>query len=269
MSHTTQEQTLYYDYDKRYNPSAMEFAHFHNVHELYFLENGKTTHFMGDKVYLMNSGDMLFIPKGVFHKTDNKDTKFVERHLFMFDDSDFDDEEILGYIEELKHTNYIQISPEHRSHITDIARKMSYESAHQYRDSEKMQKLYLQQLLILISRFRVRDALPKTNALHHIVQEMITYISTNVSADLSLPTLAKMYNVSPSHLSKQFRNLTGIALSEYINIARVTAAETLLLNTNMPITQIALECGFNDSNYFARVFKKLRGITPKKYSLQH
>ena len=132
MSHTTQEQTLYYDYDKRYNPSAMEFAHFHNVHELYFLENGKTTHFMGDKVYLMNSGDMLFIPKGVFHKTDNKDTKFVERHLFMFDDSDFDDEEILGYIEELKQTNYIHAkyfdksSDYYETNLTDTERRIAY-----------------------------------------------------------------------------------------------------------------------------------------------
>jgi two-component system response regulator YesN len=62
--------------------------------------------------------------------------------------------------------------------------------------------------------------------------------------------------------------MTGMGLSEYINIARVTAAEKLLLSADLPITEVATKCGFNDSNYFARVFKKLKGVTPKKYSMQ-
>ena len=55
---------------------------------------------------------------------------------------------------------------------------------------------------------------------------------------------------------------------EYLNHIRITAAEKLLIQTDMPITRIAMECGFNDSNYFAAVFKKIKGITPKKFSLQ-
>ena len=132
-----------------------------------------------------------------------------------------------------------------------------------------MQKLYLRQLLILISRFRLADSQDTSNALHNIIQEAVTYISKNVSADLSLQTLALKYNVSPNYFSKQFKSLTGIGLNEYINIARVTAAEKILIKTNKPITEVALECGFNDSNYFAAVFKKLKGVTPKKYSIQN
>ena len=70
-------------------------------------------------------------------------------------------------------------------------------------------------------------------------------------------------------LSKQFKSVMGIGFNEYINIVRVTASEKLLLSTNAPITQIAMDCGFNDSNYYAAVFKKIKGITPKKFSLQN
>ena len=73
--------------------------------------------------------------------------------------------------------------------------------------------------------------------------------------------------MSPSHFSKQFKSITGVGLSEYINVSRISKAEKLLRKTNKPITEIATECGFNDSNYFAAVFKKIKGTTPKKYSM--
>ena len=56
---------------------------------------------------------------------------------------------------------------------------------------------------------------------------------------------------------------------KFINISRITASEKYLLNTEKSITEIAALCGFNDSNYFASVFKKIKGITPKKYSLMN
>lgn len=267
MSLYSQERTCYYDYDKRTTPSAMSSTHFHANHELYFLEKGKTVHFVGDQIYLLNEGDMVFVPGGIFHRTDNNDTDYVERHLFFYDE-DLIDEDYMPYIEELKRNNYIKIPRKHIHRITDIARKMSYEIEHENLDYLKMQKLYLHELLIMIFRLRVTDSEPRTNALHQIIQDILTYISTNVNADLSLPTLSAKYSVSPSHLSKQFKNMTGMGLNEYINIARVTAAEKILLSTDMPIMEVAMKCGFNDSNYFARVFKKLKGVTPKKYSMQ-
>lgn len=268
MSLYAKTRTLFYDYDKRTAPGAMTSAHFHSNHELYYLEKGKTVHFVGDQIYLLNEGDLIFVPSGIFHKTDNKDTTIVERHLFFIDES-LIDKEFMPYVEELKKNNYIKLPSEHIHRITDIARKMSYELKHQYPGYIEMQKLYLNQLLILISRLRIRDSKPRTNALHQVVQDVITYISTNVNADLCLQTLSSKYNVSPSHLSKQFKNLTGMGLNEYINIARVTEAEKLLTSTKLPITEVALKCGFNDSNYFSRVFKKLKGITPKKYAMQN
>ena len=75
--------------------------------------------------------------------------------------------------------------------------------------------------------------------------------------------------IGPSYFSKQFKAITGVGLIEYLNLTRITAAEKLLTETNRPITEVAMECGFNDSNYFAAVFKKIKGITPKKFSLQN
>lgn len=267
MNQYEDKNPVFYDYEKRTTPGSMSSTHFHSYHELYYLEKGKTVHFVGDQIYLLNEGDMVFVPSGIFHRTDNKDTDIVERHLFFYYE-DYIHEEFVPYIEELRKNNYIKLPSEHIHRITDITRKMSYELKHQHADFATMQKLYLEQLLILICRLRITDTKPRTNPLHQVIQEIVSYISTNICADLSLPTLSAKYNISPSHLSKQFKGLTGMGLIEYVNIARVCAAEKLLLGTGMSITEVAMSCGFNDSNYFARVFKKLKGVTPKKYSMQ-
>lgn len=258
----------FYDYDKRNYSTVMTNAHFHNFHELYFLEHGRTKYFIGNKIYFLEEGDMAFIPNGVFHKTSNEEDQLVERHILGFSDT-LVGEHYLPYVEQLKQYNYVKFPSEHIHRITEIIRKISHEERHKQEGYLEMQKLYLRQMLILISRFRLADSQEDASALHNIIQDSVTYISKNVGDDLSLHTLAKKYNVSPNYFSKQFKSLTGIGLNEYINIARITAAEKLLIKTNKPITEVALECGFNDSNYFAAVFKKLKGVTPKKYSMQN
>lgn len=129
-----------------------------------------------------------------------------------------------------------------------------------------MQMLYFKQLLILISRYSL-EVNHKENTLYTVAENISKYISENYQSDLSLDFLSERYSMSSSYLSRLFKNSTGIKLTEYINITRVTVAENLLLNTDYSITKIANECGFNDSNYFASVFKKIKGVTPKRFAM--
>ena len=72
--------------------------------------------------------------------------------------------------------------------------------------------------------------------------------------------------MSKSHFCRKFKFVTGLRYSEYVTNVRITNSEKLLRETNLPITEISERCGFNDSNYFASVFKRLKGITPYKYA---
>ena len=100
-----------------------------------------------------------------------------------------------------------------------------------------------------------------------MIQNVAKYITSHYAEDLSLQSLSMQFFITPNYLSKQFKKHTDIGISDYINITRVSAAEKLLAETDLSITEIALRCGFNNSNYFAAVFKTIKGITPKKYSL--
>lgn len=252
----------------RQKPYKMDNAHFHDKHELYYLEKGKTRYFIGNEIYLMNPGDIVFVPKGTFHKTTPEENTVSERVLLVFDDA-FAGEEYKKYIDSLRHDKLVKLPGEQVYKVRELMMKIEHERKHKNTDYIEMEKLYLRQLLVIISRYRIKDADIKFTQSFKVIQDAAKYISQNYSSEITLDYLAEKYAMSPSYFSKQFKSVTGVGLNEYINLTRVTAAEKLLAKANMPITQVALECGFNDSNYFAAVFKKIKGITPKKFSMQN
>ena len=97
------------------------------------------------------------------------------------------------------------------------------------------------------------------------VEKTITYIDSDIGANISTSMLANMQNVSASYLSSIFKKETGKSITEYINLKRVEMAKDLLKKTNLQVQTIAQHCGIMDMNYFSKVFKKYTGKTPKEY----
>lgn len=266
MAIYSDEKIEFFDRTTRNDSFKMTTPHFHNKHELYYLEKGRTRYFIGNEIYLLEQGDMVFVPKGAFHKTIKEDAKDTERLLLVFDDN-FAGEDCKKYVDELKKHKHIRIPTDRIYKFKDIFNKIEAENKHKNKDYYELQKIYLKEILILISRYRIKKNLTEFDETYSIIQNAAKYISENYNSNLSLEFLAQKYAMSPSHFSKLFKTLTGIGLNEYINISRISAAEKLLLNKKISITTVATECGFNDSNYFAAVFKKLKGITPKKFQM--
>ena len=95
-----------------------------------------------------------------------------------------------------------------------------------------------------------------------LIRRVIGHIRTETARPLSLRSLAEQCNVNASYLSNLFRTETGMTLTEYINQYRIEKAVPLLLHTGMSIAQVSESVGFLDENYFARIFKKIMGVSP-------
>lgn len=98
-----------------------------------------------------------------------------------------------------------------------------------------------------------------------LVQQAMQYLMVHMSKPLDTQGLADHCHVHPSHLSRQFKKETGMTLTDYLNRQRIEEAKLLLAKERASVDWIAGYVGFEDAGYFARVFKKLEGMTPTQY----
>ncbi len=99
----------------------------------------------------------------------------------------------------------------------------------------------------------------------NFAQRLLQYVRQNHTRDLTRAELCRVFYCSPSFISHQFRAHAGKGLREYVNDLRVSDAKSLLAASDWPITEISLAVGFNDSAYFANVFRARTGQTPSEY----
>jgi len=265
MAIYSSENSCFFERKIHKDPMTMPHMHYHETHELYFLEKGRTKYFIGNEIFMLEPGDMVFIPKFVFHQTDNGQNTNVERLRFAFDD-DFAGGEYRKYINELKRKRFIRIPSENLDELKSIISRLENEATKKQNGFEEMQKLCFMQILILISRYCTTNNTQLSES-QQFAQSIATYISENCGQDMRLENIAKKYAISRGYLCRLFKSAMGITISEYVTISRISLAEKLLATTDKNITEIAAQCGFNDSNYFSSVFKKYKGINPKKYAL--
>ncbi len=100
---------------------------------------------------------------------------------------------------------------------------------------------------------------------HHTVNDVIHYIDENLLTFLTVEGIADEFNVSTSHLSRIFREHTGVTLVEYINIRKVEEAQYYLRFSNEKISDISDRFHFCNQSYFTRIFKKYTNQTPRRF----
>ncbi len=100
---------------------------------------------------------------------------------------------------------------------------------------------------------------------HRIVKAMATYIHNHYNENISIQQISAHCNINPNYASQLFNQKMGVSYSSYLTDIRIKKALTLLENTDLTVSEIAVEVGYRDYFYFAKVFKKAKGITPTSY----
>jgi AraC family transcriptional regulator len=91
------------------------------------------------------------------------------------------------------------------------------------------------------------------------------YILAHLAEPLSLETLAQQIGYSAYHFARLFRETTNITPHQFVLSKRLERAEYLLAETNLPLSQVTLEVGFQSQSHFTQAFKSLFGVTPRHY----
>lgn len=97
-----------------------------------------------------------------------------------------------------------------------------------------------------------------------LIYECVDHINNNYASDISAEECANMLHISYSYFARLFRAVMGKTFKEYLVSIRLAKAKSILLSTNIPITDVALACGYTNLSYFIAEYKKAFGKTPKQ-----
>jgi two-component system response regulator YesN len=127
---------------------------------------------------------------------------------------------------------------------------------------------YMDLMVVLEARLRdVHDALwhARLDKSEIIVAECLRWIQENSKEDLTLERAAEHFFFNSSYFSTLIKNRTGRTFSVHVTEARMRRAKELFAENRLKIYEIAAECGYQDTKYFCRVFKKQNGMSPEAY----
>ena len=102
-----------------------------------------------------------------------------------------------------------------------------------------------------------------------IVSQIIDYVDENYNTSLTLSSIGARFYMNPIYLSSLFKRKTGHNLFQYIENIRMNRAKHLLANSDLILKEVALFVGYNDTNYFGKVFRKNVGISPTEFRIHH
>ena len=121
--------------------------------------------------------------------------------------------------------------------------------------------------MVFLSRSYTSSDTTEAHALLR-VGNVIGALENDFSKDWKLDELLKIAHMSRSNLMRVFRKATGQTPIEYLVRLRIQRAMELLNSTDLSITEVAMEVGFNDSNYFTRQFRRILGESPRQFRTQ-
>jgi len=117
----------------------------------------------------------------------------------------------------------------------------------------------------VLDRFIDSKFIVENNNNSNVIQSAIIYINENMMNDIALDDVSEYVYLSPAYFSRLFKKEMGINFKDYLNKVKIEESKKFLTNLKLSMTEIAHSVGFADQSYYAKVFKKVEGISPGQY----
>ncbi|WP_411268059.1 AraC family transcriptional regulator [Paenibacillus sp. PL91] len=254
------------------------YLHWHEHFEIIVMREGSALFHIDSRPYIVYVGDVIIIPGGGLHVGYALHSENVHYDCIVLNASLFND-----WVHDPVHAQFVAPYLEGRLHfpvkpseqdeqclrhntlldevITELATKPP---AYQLIVKSKLHTLFT-----LLSRTFMERQLAGKPAEPYFVNRdrfktLIQRIESDFGEKMSIEQAAKQVSLNPYHFCKLFKKLTGRTFVEYVNVCRMNEAERLLRESNDTITEIAAIVGCENPNYFTKLYKQYKGMTPSQ-----
>ena len=238
--------------------NKIEYApHLHRDLEIIVLYSGSATANVNGDSYSLNQGDILIVFPNIIHSYSCNGK--VEVAKFIFEAG-----EINEYNDMLNQT--LPKSPVIKNSNHSLL-PLTKEIIENYENSSfGVKKAYLS---LLLGKILEKCDLMNSNLGENATEAaVLKFCKENFLDDITIKSVADKLHLSKSHISHIFSNKLKINFRSYLNTLRIDYSKSLILKDDLPITQIALTCGFSNLRTFNRAFLKVTGKTPTEYKRQ-
>jgi len=254
--------------------------HSHGFDELVVILKGAAMHVVDEQEFPVKSGDVFVIARNRMHQYQELHGLALANILFDAQALKMDQWDIralpgfhaLFSLEPVFRTQHkfksrLQLSERQLNHVNGLIHDLTRETASQTPGYRVMATGLFMQLAVHLSRCYSAESTEESIGLLRI-GDAIAHIETNYAENITLDELAAKSHLSKRHFQRIFRDCVGRSPIDHLMHIRIQRAADLLRHTERPITDIAFDCGFQDSNYFTRCFRKVMDQTPRDHRRQ-
>jgi AraC-like DNA-binding protein/quercetin dioxygenase-like cupin family protein len=251
--------------------------HAHEFSELVIIYAGEGTHFTRDGASRVRAGDVFFIQGNTAHGY--REVRGLKLINIIFDLKNLESPisdlplfpafHVLFTLEpelrtEKDYAGHFNLNPAQLEQVMAAADRMEEEIARNEPGRGLMVTALFMQLVALLIRWYEQTPPQRSPKLEGI-GKALSYLNRNFQHKISVRQLADIANMSESSLTRAFRKAVGMPPVMYCCRLRIHKALNMLINTEMSISEIADITGFEDSNYFSRMFRQFTGNSPRDY----
>lgn len=278
--------------------------HRHHFYEMVFIQRGSCRHFYKNDATLLIPGDVFLISPDEPHSYQfdesicmyncqfypeilhGSSAEFIKELTFsslkeqtplhsrmqdmynLWEDMDDKVQVSSPSMGNINEQGILHLNLQQQSSIASYLGSILSEQAKQGYEYLRMKQLYLETMLIVLSRIKKNqfDAKEQTPSWQsEMILDALNRIDTSLEEDFDFTEEAARQHITPSYYRMIFKKITGLSPLEYLNRVRILRALELLQTTYMSIGEVADAVGIHDPNYFSRLFKKLVGCPPSYY----
>ncbi|MBQ7338377.1 MAG: helix-turn-helix domain-containing protein [Clostridia bacterium] len=241
--------------------------------ELYVYVSGDVHYVIEDRYYVLEKYDFLLIPPHSTHAPVIKKRGKYERFYLLLPP------DVFGAYADAPLERLLQLTAGERRIFlpTDVRERAM---ALLYRMSElscgeddglltlRLHALLLELLCLLCAGSANAATSAEAAAVPPLIRDTLAYIAKNATEIEHVASLAAHFYVSAPYLCSLFKKHVGVTVNDYLRAKKISAAKAHL-SAGRSVTYTCYECGFNDTSYFIKVFRRYVGMTPRQYRERH